>query len=531
MTRKRTTVPLPQDWDPQRASEALQRSTFTYACEVVTPLFGGGVKAGVVDAEMPVRATTIRGQLRFFWRLLNRQRFIHDGKVNFEDLFVEERSIFGGLGNSGTIAASRIAVHISNVRNFGIGAAAKYSRRPDGNLKTLPDWEDWAGGQAVGYALFPAQGSASRERIRVEPSLLARPGFRFDLSIDIDASLCGKKSGQVEEAVRWWASFGGVGARTRRGAGAVFVTFEDKSLVPVSREDAQSKGCTLVVQQTVFAKPVAAWSAAIAALQTFRQGVGLARESGNNNRPGRSRWPEPDAIRRIVGTNSPGHKPVYRADNWFPRAAFGLPIIFHFKDADAGDPHNSTLHPVMADRMASPLVIRPYWNGSDWLAAALLMPIEEPDQLILAVDDAQHAVKTWPVDPREQMVICDSFEPMSSYADDGVSDPLSVFLAYFAELGSTSTSSVNLSDVLPHQSNEQIWTGAQINQDKKNGSLTAKQMKKGRPSGSSAFAHADDAEQLILQLPIGLQEKLKRNPITATAVVVDKTLIRIEVQT
>lgn len=32
----------------------------TYDCELVTPLYGGGVTAGEVDEEMPVRASAIR---------------------------------------------------------------------------------------------------------------------------------------------------------------------------------------------------------------------------------------------------------------------------------------------------------------------------------------------------------------------------------------------------------------------------------------------------------------------------------------
>ncbi|MEJ2046041.1 MAG: type III-B CRISPR module RAMP protein Cmr1 [Reinekea sp.] len=41
----------------------------TYECELVTPLYGGGIEAGVIDEEMPIRASSIRGQLRFWWRI------------------------------------------------------------------------------------------------------------------------------------------------------------------------------------------------------------------------------------------------------------------------------------------------------------------------------------------------------------------------------------------------------------------------------------------------------------------------------
>jgi CRISPR-associated protein Cmr1 len=49
-------------------------------------------------------------------------------------------------------------------------------------------------------------------------------------------------------------------------------------------------------------------------------------------------------------------------NNAFPRAALGLPIIFHFRDGRAGDPPDTTLYPKVHgrrfERMASPLIIK-----------------------------------------------------------------------------------------------------------------------------------------------------------------------------
>ena len=41
----------------------------TYTIKLITPMYGGRIVAGVVDEEMPVRVTSIRGHLRFWWRL------------------------------------------------------------------------------------------------------------------------------------------------------------------------------------------------------------------------------------------------------------------------------------------------------------------------------------------------------------------------------------------------------------------------------------------------------------------------------
>ncbi|WP_201366950.1 type III-B CRISPR module RAMP protein Cmr1, partial [Dictyobacter formicarum] len=46
--------------------------------QMITPLFGGGVKAGENDSLTPIRGTAIRGQLRYWWRACR------GGKPEFE---------------------------------------------------------------------------------------------------------------------------------------------------------------------------------------------------------------------------------------------------------------------------------------------------------------------------------------------------------------------------------------------------------------------------------------------------------------
>ena len=39
-----------------------------YEIEVITPIFGGGAETKKVDSEIPIRPSSIRGHLRFWWR-------------------------------------------------------------------------------------------------------------------------------------------------------------------------------------------------------------------------------------------------------------------------------------------------------------------------------------------------------------------------------------------------------------------------------------------------------------------------------
>ena len=97
----------------------------------------------------------------------------------------------------------------------------------------------------------------------------------------------------------------------------------------------------------------------------------MGRNQGLGNRPGRSRWPEADTIRRATNTHAPMHKPEHPVDGFYPRAAFGLPLVFHFKDKNEGDPRGQdsdslVLNPEGHDRMASPLILRPYFDGRQY---------------------------------------------------------------------------------------------------------------------------------------------------------------------
>ena len=57
----------------------------------------------------------------------------------------------------------------------------------------------------------------------------------------------------------------------------------------------------------------------------------------------------------------------------FPRAAFGLPIIFHFKDED--DPEYTTLKEdgEKKYRFASPLILRPFLCRDNWAVGLALL--------------------------------------------------------------------------------------------------------------------------------------------------------------
>lgn len=405
----------------------------TYDCKLVTPMYGGGVKAGEVDMQMPIRASSIRGQLRFWWRLLQRRQ----GGMDSAAMFKAEAAIWGGIGGDGP-TASKVTVKIVNFDMLSCEPAFEFrhDNRPgkEGQYRPMPEPANWT----ESYSLFSAQqGQLSDDKRTVQqaPKKLALPGLSFKLAILFDKKLSECQRTEVEAALRWWASFGGVGARTRRGVGAVLV----ESIEPVSAEEVQDCGGILKLL-TAVPDAQQAWKKSVSRLKDFRQGLDIGRNHpapGSQSPAGRSRWPEADTIKSLSNRACAQHSVRLVQGDVFPRAAFGLPIVFHFKDR--GDPADHILEPANVsstekyDRMASPLILRPYWNGSAWQPAALLLPGWRDaltQQLKLKFKGQKNYTPDhWPADTTRRKELAQAIKPMQGRGDD----PLTAFMKFFVE--------------------------------------------------------------------------------------------------
>lgn len=411
---------------------------------LVTPMYGGGVKAHTVDEAMPIRASAIRGQLRFWWRLLAEHQWKLGG---LDTIRKAEFALWGGIDEKDP-KASKVLIKVATTAKPSVQPWATYTPNHKGKLGLLA--EKWAD---IPYALFPAQGKTEYGNITEQPHELAQVGLHWEMHVrfikdkpldpkkpDFDPNISETEESQVWEAIRWWSCFGGVGARTRRGLGAVQLLKSSEGvpptlLKPITADEAKTAGCQLVHKQPVN-DAYAAWKAAVEKLQAFRQTGELARRQRKPT-PARSYWPEPDAIRRLTGiylqSNEKNHRPEHQAGNIFPRAAFGLPIIFKFKDDSKNgdlkkDPGQLSLNPRfgenIGDRMASPIILRPVRVGERWAAGALLLPHAHVNRLNLALGTAGLAPAYY--DPNQASHI-------PAIAQNGGGTPLQAFMTYFAQ--------------------------------------------------------------------------------------------------
>lgn len=326
----------------------------TRAYRLITPLFGGGVEVGKPDERQAINGKTIRGQLRFWWRATRAAQFktIKEMK-EFEDYLWGCAATDRRRDDTKDtrLAQSRVQVIVTTCTPEKAHTAFNGVNPNDG---------------IAGYAAFPLQ---ENKRQNKPVGTVLKKGTTFTLQLILaNHSVQGQALEKEVQAALWaWETFGGVGARTRRGFGAIERT--DHTVTDWAQHIKDGLCAHVVtgvapagvaVLSTKYILIPVSWQVLIERFRRFRQGKGFARNPGTQqNKPGRSRWPEPDAIRHFKKVSAQAHKnPILkpRIDK-FPRGQLGLPIIFHFKDQ--GEPSDTTLQPKGYERLASPLILRP----------------------------------------------------------------------------------------------------------------------------------------------------------------------------
>jgi len=396
--------------------------------ELITPLFGGGVEPGQCDDLTPIRGTEIRGHLRFWWRATRGGNPLFEGKL--EKMKEKEDEIWGAASTKDQAAPSAVKVSVIYERK-----QATNNPENDENLDrpfaiVRGKVEPRKGSVVPAYIAFPLQPSIE-ETAELGRSGKPTKGVRLNVKFKLEISFPSEQRQDVEAALWAWETFGGVGARTRRGFGALSLKAvkennnNTKIDIPSSSDgvkawiqkklgdgddgfnvkgkwqenvprlpdisrfkitkaqaqqnnqrrdstDYQSDGKTRELEVLAYLSEK---------LKFFRQSrynknVGIMAD----NVFGLSRWPEAEEIRRRLGINS--RSAETNGIKKFPRAKLGLPIIFHLPHDD----EEVELIGTKSNRRASPLIFRPLVcaDGKVVGIAVVLAPTSlPPDQLRL----------------------------------------------------------------------------------------------------------------------------------------------------
>ena len=385
----------------------------------LTYVFGGGVK--VKDHEKhgdpvtPIRVASIRGQLRFWWRACNPSRC-----ETVEELRRREGEIWGATGQASKVEITVLS-QPSSPQTLHV---FKYNHN-----HRLTHCE---GTKDIAYGAFPLQPKVEAQ----QGGTGAQPWPLFDYgnaTFSLRFTYPEDCRTDVQAALWAWETFGGLGGRTRRGFGAIARVNSPSSRnveaeLAVWRENPRIEGvpslhhARFALASRSKTTSIEAWKDGLRLLRQMRQEAGFGRKSSQDpQKPGRSLWPEPDEIRRLTGDCAPHRTRPVTTVSRFPRAVFGMPIVFHFKDN--GDPNmDLQLRPVDAERFASPLIIRPIADARGFRAAALVFSSQVPDAA-LVVGKAPHRVD-WTLDPS----LARDIQPLKRNGKV-YTDPLELFLS------------------------------------------------------------------------------------------------------
>lgn len=350
--------------------------------ELITPLFGGGVEPGLADPVTVVRATEIRGQLRFWWRAIRGNAPEFDCKI--EAMKKTEDRLWGAASSGDSPFPSVVHLQVTTT-NRGRKLVVRDREGKEIDVSSL--------NSPLGYAAFPLRDK--RQQVL--------EGVRFTLNIHYPQIA----RTEIEAALWAWEIFGGLGGRTRRGFGAIRllkVNGKVERLLPsnsrsaidmillklneyIQEGDFPNSVPFLSLEQDDYlftdsiANSVECLTHLLGALKNFRHDRPMnefidPKDGRKKKRPGRNRWPEPDEIRRLTRSSFSRHREPLSMIGAFPRSQFGLPIIFQFKDSDKGDPQTTTLQGVQKEssRLASPLIIKPVpCEGGKYLGLAFIL--------------------------------------------------------------------------------------------------------------------------------------------------------------
>lgn len=209
-------------------------------CELLTPLHGGGVKARESDKDLPIRVTEIRGGLRFWWRFLAQYKF----RLPENEIRETEFALWGGIGEKAQASLVFLRVNMLNKLEM---------ISPPSNDVNLA------------YALFTTRADKRNNKPEMR---LGKAGLKWTLQYAFDNKITPTQKEQVLETLRWWATLGGIGGRTRRGCGV----FLAQGLDLVSVAEMEAIGCKILNPKRENPTNIlSAWSEAISDWKAMRE--------------------------------------------------------------------------------------------------------------------------------------------------------------------------------------------------------------------------------------------------------------------
>lgn len=341
--------------------------TLTVTLETVTPLFLGGADP---RGAPELRAPAFRGALRYWLRAA--QGGVLGGDL--EAVRKAEAAVFGSTDEKSG-GASAIAVRIHELRPMHSQSFSALAEAVKGQPKRA----------GLAYLLFAARGTQQEK----ERSGLWGGSLELTLGVRPGAGNSEGAFTQACAAVWLLTHLGALGARSRRGAGAIQVVAVGSGVLPVSLPPLPVQAATpgeLVTElregikavRQIFgrsdAKPIGSGSPTFDVIhpstcrvwvidKTYPDWKRALDEIGTIYQQFRNRRsPDYETVKTAINARTALRQPVQRA-------AFGLPIPFYYRSLNG---LRATLATTSHDRRSSPLWIRPVRLTNDQYAITLV---------------------------------------------------------------------------------------------------------------------------------------------------------------
>jgi len=422
--------------------------------EMSSLLFGGGAEAGKVDNKYPIRETEIRGMLRFWWRATMGARYL-----NYQTMREAESAIWGATDMPSSVNV-KVSVDETDVQENTEQKIAYNNNKGE-----------WRFSENYSYILFPWNKPKEPEKdkdyledecgktickkidkfnlvleysvknfnknielqvkrdIKEKNAVATEEEIKIKVKeklryLELDGSDALKNN--IETALKAWINFGGYGARTRRGCGALYCdrySFKNNDEIkkylkdiPNNKDNKDKKWPTLgdVFISDDNSNDNDKWMKLIKIYREFRQQRTPVDKNKGDKHPHRSYWPEPDALRRITRKHSNGHEPMnYNPDKVFPRAELGLPIMFEIRgEVEPG----KNVVPEKGERFSSPVIISRSLSRS--LPVFVFLNGPRPDKV--KIDNETYPVKwveTSPDNPRRVNLVTKSGSALDKFKE------------------------------------------------------------------------------------------------------------------
>jgi CRISPR-associated protein Cmr1 len=376
MVKHSPRVNAPEWREPQRAQQT------KIEIEIITPLFGGGYQTRECDTLIPVRAASVRGHLRFWWRATAGAQY-----SSVDELYCHECDLWGEASTPEQPLAGKVAVRVE-ILNKGTSKLYK-------DIAPRPTAKE---GPLHGFFLFPFQAIKSENL----PEAKGLEGVQFRLCLQYDSCLNDEQRREVEAAVKAWLVFGGIGARTRRGCGALKATKAEWQLSnnPNQREEFIRRllfhqggnhayhyptlvGATIIIGQTQ-QDAIAVWRELGRFWAQFRKG----QFPGNYNPMSAGQWNDYRQVLCKLPTNPGASLPL-------AKPYLGLPIVYQ---KFQGACFHGTIEPAQSGRMASPVILKPVaLDNGQFAPLILVMRTKKPERI--KINNREYSLQSPTSDP------------------------------------------------------------------------------------------------------------------------------------